>query len=154
MDRFPINSENYRDSDNRWRTGIFYRGDKAGPLGVYTFEEGRRVFLESATEYEAAMRFVTSYEHWKAIAKSAHCKPMIELWREEKLLADQTKARQQLLKAADNGNLTAARVIYEAKKEERSQKERVKAQKQADQREEEILNRSQAKLISIKAQQR
>lgn len=150
--RYPINSADYRDPDGRWKTSIFYRAPKVGHNGIYEFEEARKVFLESNTEYEAAMKFVTSWEHWKAIANSGLCKPMIDLWREEKLMQDQTKAREMLWKAAENGNLTAARVIYEAKKEEKITKEAKKKQEQMDAREEQLLQNSVAKIVSLKAQ--
>ena len=155
MERFPVQSELFRDADGRWKTGIFYRkfrGPVGGATGVYDDEEARQVFLDSATEYEAAMKFVTSWEHWKAIAKSPHCKPMIDLWREEKMMMDQTEARKHLIKAAEKGNLTAARVIYEAKKEEAIQKKAEKAQQKVDKEEEELLNKSSARILSIKAQ--
>jgi hypothetical protein len=151
-ERFPINSLDFRDPDGRWKTMIFYREGKQGLWGVYSQEEGRRVYLECDTEYEAAMRFVTSWEHWKEIAKSAHCKPLIDLWREEKMMQDQTRARKMLWKAAEQGNLSAARTIYEAKKEEKEQKQKTKAHKEQESKEQEILGNTSAKLISIKAQ--
>lgn len=151
MERFPINSLDFKDSDGRWKTMIFYREGRKGHWGVYSAEEARQVYLECDTEYEAAMRFVTSWEHWKEIAKSKHCKPLIDLWREEKLLQDQTEARKMLLKSARTGNLTAARVIYEAKKEEAQSKQAKKTQKLVDRQEEEILAKTAANIINIKA---
>ena len=153
MDKYPVDSTLFKDPDGRWKTAIFYRPGKGKSIAAsYSYEEGRKVFLESATEYEAAMRFVTSWEHWKAIASSAHCKPMIDSWREEKLLQDQTKARKMLWEAAEGGNLTAARVIYEAKKEEKLHKEAKKKQSEAERREAELIQNSVNKIVSIKAQ--
>ena len=152
MERFPLDSSKYKDGTDRWRTGIFYRDKKLSPYAAYTFEEGRQVFLESSTEYEAAMKFVTSWEHWKEIVKSPSCAPMVALWREEKLLKDQTKARKILWESAEKGNHTAARFIYEAKKEERQQRQKQQEQKLADQREEELLMKSASNLVKLKSQ--
>lgn len=151
--RFPIDSNEFSyDQGRHWKTGIFFRKDKPGADRVYEYEEARAVYLQCDTEYEAAMRFVTSWEHWKAIAASPHCKPMIDSWREEKMLQDQTKARKTLLEAANKGNLTAARVIYDAKKEEKQTKDAEKLQKEIDQKEQSLLKDSAARIISIKAQ--
>tara|TARA_Y100000114_G_scaffold43216_1_gene38659 strand:- start:9902 stop:10399 length:498 start_codon:yes stop_codon:yes gene_type:complete len=157
IQRFPVISEgNFKDAhQNRWRTSIFILG-RAGEAtgeerGVYTLEEGRQVFLNSATEYEAAMQLVTSWDHWKAVRNSPMNRGYIEAWLEEKNLADQTKARKKLMAAAEEGNVGAARLIYEAKKEEAEQRRKEKAQKEIDKRGNDILTKSLGNIISIEA---
>ncbi len=144
-----INSSEYKDLDGRWKVAIFSKG---AARGIHDVEESRDLFLSSATEYEAAMQFVSSWEHWKHICMSPINKKTLDLWREEKLLQDQTKARKMLWEAAEKGNLTAARVIYEAKKEQQQQKKGKKIQSEQELREEELLKTSTAKIVSLKAQ--
>jgi hypothetical protein len=154
MQKYPIISKEHVDATGRWKVGIFYkeRGPRGNAEAIYPEDEAREVYLSCDTEYEAAMKFVTNWEHWKAVAEAPHAKKMIDAWREEKLMMDQTKARKMLLKAAEDGNLTAARVIYEAKKEEKANQEAKKQQEKVNQQEQELLNKTAARLVSIKAQ--
>lgn len=159
IEKFPVDSEKYyrEPYHGGWRVGIFrlIRAGETGGAGtergVYTLEEGREAFMSSTTEYEAAMKLVSSWDHWKAIAKSPMNARYIDVWKEEKILSDQTKARKRLMQAADEGNVSAARTIYEAKKEEREQRERAKKQAQEEQYQNDILSKSAANIISLKA---
>lgn len=123
-----------KDAMGRYRTNIFYefnksRHDDYPPL--YTMREDKwkglpsayRIFMESESEYEAAMKLVGSWNHWQRLLK---CKPFVEgtdeqwsglnTWREEKEIKERAMALTQLKASALDGNVTAQKMLYEGPK--------------------------------------
>lgn len=147
----PLNSEDYCDprGSRMWNTEIFcgrsagVRGEARGKLPM---EWARKTYLESTNEYEAAMKFVTSWEHWRAIAASKRMGKHIALWRDEKEQLDKAAAKKLLWKSAEKGNVTAQKALYEyrqqeirkAAKEEKLSKAQQKAL-EAEERQNEML---------------
>ena len=95
---------------------------------VYTIAEedddlpsAHKIYMASQTEYDAAIAMVGSWPFWKNMLKaSSKIRAVVEDWREEKMLMDQSKAKEMLWEAAQKGNASAQRILYESKKEERA----------------------------------
>lgn len=86
---------------------------------IYSEDEIREAFLECSTEYEAAMRFVSHWEHWKQIMKSKHFSDLIVQWREEKEHKDKTEQKKLLQESAKKGNVSAQKILFEYQDAER-----------------------------------
>ncbi len=125
--------------------GIFREIPMPGQTGkeklspIYTINEkadslpsAHEIYMNSLTEYEAAMKLVGTWKYWKGMIKSSvRIRKLVNDWREEKLLIDQNRARELMWQAAQKGNASAARFLLESKKEEAVQK---KVQKQLDEK--------------------
>lgn len=137
MDITPVNSADYYDKNKRgYYTGIFIlrnAGVFTGkPQGVFPLEQLRQVYLNSATEYECAMQFVTEWEHWKAIVASRRMQPYMEELREEKKTRDRAEVQKLLWQSARSGNVAAQKTLYDLEsttKAEQAKKEKVEAEK-------------------------
>ncbi len=144
--------------------GIFREIPMPGQAGkeklspIYTINEkadslpsAHEIYMESLTEYAAAMKLVGTWKYWKGMIKSSvRIRKLVNDWREEKLLIDQNKARELMWKAAEGGNASAARFLLESKKEESVQK---RAQKQLDEKdasESELIRGSIERLHTLK----
>ena len=100
------------------------------PPPSYTLEEedtdlpsAHKIYMESMNEYEAAKQLVPTYAFWKNMLRtSVKIRKLVEEWREEKMMKDQAQARRMLWEQANKGNVTAQRILYEAKKEEAQQR--------------------------------
>ena len=125
---------------------------------LYTIEEqdnelpsAHKIYMNSMTEYDAAMKLFGSFKYWKEMLKgSIKIRALIEEWREEKMLRDQDKARRILWEEAEKGNIGAARVIYEAKKEEAQQKAAMREQRNKESSEQEVLEDRLHRLNQLK----
>jgi hypothetical protein len=125
-----------KDVMGRYRTNLFYefnkaRHDEYPPL--YTMKESEwtglpsayQIFMNSESEYEAAMKLVGSWTHWNKLLK---CKPFMSgsedsgswtgmaAWREEKEIRNKSLAFNQLKISAAQGNVPAQKLIYEGEK--------------------------------------
>lgn len=153
MDKPPVDSKDYYSIDKRaYTVGLFQlrnagaRPD-SGKRGVFTLEELREVYLSTPTEYECAMRFVTEWDHWKAIVSAPSMKNVIASLRTEKRLRDQAEAQKLLWDAARKGNVSAQRALLDFQDEGKF----VKAKKAAQAEEEErVLNKERAIVEEIR----
>lgn len=80
-----------------------------------------RVYMESADEYEAAMRLLGSMKHWRKLCGlkwfqegwEEHGFDGLNLMREDMLNRDRSSAKKELLKAAAIGNVSAMKILYD-----------------------------------------
>lgn len=79
-----------------------------------------RIFMESADEYEAAMRIVGSMQHWRKLCAltwfmegiAEHSYEGLKQMREDMTARDKSLAKKQIMEAAQAGNVTAMKTIY------------------------------------------
>lgn len=111
-----------------------------------------RIYMNSQTEYDAALKLTNSWDYWKGMLRtSSKIRKVIEEWREEKMLKDQTVAKKMLWEAAENGNASAQRILYEAKKEEREMAARQKVKNKKAEKESAMLQDRIDRLTELKA---
>ena len=103
------------------------------------------------SEYDAAIKLVGSWRFWNSmLGSSSKIRRLVEAWRDEKILKDQTRARILLWKETEKGNVAAQKVLYESKKEESEQKKRKLVQNSKEEAEKAILSKSLARLQLVK----
>jgi hypothetical protein len=92
-----------------------------------------KVYMESADEYDAAMRLLGSMKHWRKLCGlkwfqegwEEHGFDGLNLMREDMMNRDRSLAKTELLKAANAGNVSAMKILYDQtapKKPARQQK--------------------------------
>lgn len=80
-----------------------------------------KVFLSAVDEYDAAMRLVGSYKHWQRLCEN---KWFVDGWdqfnfeglislRETMRARDRSLAKAKLIQAAEQGNVTAAKILLD-----------------------------------------
>jgi hypothetical protein len=74
-------------------------------------------YVAAASEYEAALSILGSWDHWKALKKCKWFIPTLESWEAERCLREETEAKKILIEEAENGNVTAAKAIYDQGKQ-------------------------------------
>ena len=84
------------------------------------------IYMSCATEYEAAMRLLGSWEHSLKLAKTKWFPAHLESWRAEMRLKEETIARKLLLSQIEDGDTKAAKALLlagskDAKAQEQSQ---------------------------------
>lgn len=160
-----------KDDSGRYRTNIFLEfsrqnWEKYPP--IYTMRgqdrrgciSARRIYMEAADEYDAAMQLVGSWEHWQRLCKinkfmngqaTGEVFEGLAAWREEKKLKDKSEARKLLMKSAKDGNVTAQKIIYDGK-EPAGRPSKAKVQKEASRiaEEERIINEGWDRLKLVK----
>lgn len=137
-------------------SGLWIKEEPKDP--VYNIEpedddlpSAKKIYMESMNEYEAAIALTPSWEYWKNMLKtSVKVRRLIDDWREEKFQKDQAAARRMLWDAAKKGNVSAQRILYEARKEEQQQKLRQKKEVTQTIRETEMLEDRLARLTELK----
>lgn len=75
-----------------------------------------KIYIASDTEYEAAIKLLGSWRHWKKLCRSKFFHPYIDEWREERRLLEEALARTALLRSLEDNNISAARTILEGSK--------------------------------------
>lgn len=85
--------------DERGLTSIYNLGtrDHDGTLSMY------QIYMQCATEYEAAIVLLGSLRHWSLLLECKWFKPHIEQWRKDMALRDEAIGRQALIMAASKG---------------------------------------------------
>ena len=84
------------------------------------------IYMASVDEYEAATKIVGSNRHWQALVNVAWMKngwfrhPGIEDWREDMRLRDLSYAKRTLEQAVSDGNVTAAKALYDQSKSKKT----------------------------------
>lgn len=149
--RWPMNKLSYDvrntsakllgEKNIRRTQGLFVEFQTSDETAPYTFKdfdvhkEGHThvsfssVYLDSADEYEAAMRLVGSWKHWQKLCSLKWFNeglPQfnwegIESLRQTMTARDRSLARKKLLEAAEVGNVTAAKAILEGKEPTKKQ---------------------------------
>lgn len=129
---------------------IAHKGMNA-PDPVWHLDEAHEIYMNSMNEYEAAMQLVPTWAFWQEmLKKSSKIKRQVDLWREEKLMKDQARAKRLLWEQAEKGNVSAQKMLFEAKKEEAQlRKHEVKA-KQEEMRHEAMAEATLHKLKVVK----
>jgi hypothetical protein len=76
-----------------------------------TYKSMYLIYMSCASEYEAAIKLLGHYPHWKKLADSRWFAPELAVWREDMARRDAAEAKQVLLSLAKEGNVTAARAV-------------------------------------------
>lgn len=125
---------------------------------VYTMRESERdgcpsayqIFMNSDNEFDAAMKIVGCMRHWRRLCglkwfmEGSEEKAFdgLKQWREDKAAKDELEAIKLLKEQAENGNVTAQKILFERNKSKgrvgRPQKDR--DQGRTKEREEQIVN--------------
>lgn len=84
--------------------------DHDGYLSVY------KLYMEADTEYEAAIRILGSWRHWKALCKPTWFSETKAVWDEERKIRETALAKKTLLEEAEKGSVSAARAIMDENK--------------------------------------
>lgn len=84
--------------------------DNNGSLSMHN------IYIECATEYEAAITLVGNWSHWKKLCECNWFKPYKQAWDDERRLKEETMAKRILLKEAEYGSVPAAKTLYEGQK--------------------------------------
>ncbi len=71
-----------------------------------------QIYMTCDSEYEAAIKILGSFPHWRKLKKCKWFQEYIEQWESERNIRDEAIARSQLVKLAEAGNVTAARTLY------------------------------------------
>lgn len=79
--------------------------DCKGTISMY------RVYMESASEYEAAVRLLGSWKHWLKLCDCTWFNEYLEEWREEKAIQEKAIGKATLIAQAKAGNVNAARIL-------------------------------------------
>lgn len=99
-----------------------------------------KIYMQSADEYEAAMKLLGSMRHWRRLCGLKWFLdgiPMsgfdgLKSWRKDMELRDRSKSKKQLMEAAEAGVVSAQRALYLS--EVPSQKNKLtKAERKIDQ---------------------
>lgn len=76
-----------------------------------------QVYMDSATEYEAAIRLLGSWKHWKKLSKVGWFKKgYLDDWQEERKLREEALAKTTILESTADGNVSAAKSILDEQK--------------------------------------
>ena len=71
-----------------------------------------QIYMTCDSEYEAAVKLLGSFPHWKKLKKCKWFQEYVEQWEAERNIRDEAIARSQLVKLAEMGNVTAARTLF------------------------------------------
>lgn len=70
-----------------------------------------KVYMDSDSEYTAALKLLGSWSHWKKLTSCNWFKPYIDTWREERETREQSLAKETLVELVRQGNVTAAKEL-------------------------------------------
>lgn len=85
--------------------------DFVGPDG-HRYKSMYQIYMNCDSEYEAAIKILGSFPHWKKLKRCSWFHDHIEKWEEERNIRDEAIARSILVKLAETGNVTAARTLF------------------------------------------
>lgn len=125
----------YVDSMNRPRTESLFVETISSQIAekyppVYTMREKSRhgcpsayeIYMDSANEYEAAMKLVGSMRHWRRLCglkwfmegDDEKAFDGLKEWRKDKQLKDQAEQIKLLREQAEGGSVTAQKILLDA----------------------------------------
>jgi len=109
------------DMNMVYTTGLFheFNNQSAGAIPVYTLKtydwKGHlsmyKIYMECSSEYEAAMKLLGCWSHWKRLCTCSWFIPYIESWKEEVLVREAAVGKAVIIKAAEDGNVAAAKEL-------------------------------------------
>ena len=128
-----VDQTKLRSSNNIMKTeGLFWEmstkfkniPNRSEPTPVYSLKDYDhrgypsmyRIYMDSATEYEAGIRLLGSWKHWKKLCRCQFFQTHLEEWREERQLREESMAKTALLNSVEEGNVSAAKTILDEKK--------------------------------------
>lgn len=76
-----------------------------------TYKSMYLIYMSCVSEYEAAIKLLGHYPHWKKLADSNWFAPVLAVWREDMARRDAAEAKQILMSMAKDGNVTAAKAV-------------------------------------------
>lgn len=135
--KIELNKELMIDSQSRYLTqSMFYEHVySTGPEVQFTLsdkpihiqKDGRTIYslkklfldLEDPHEWTFADTYLLGWSHWQKMNNNKILKAHFDAWREELAIKMRSKALQQILDLADDGNMNAAKFIAEKKWEQR-----------------------------------
>ena len=91
-----------------------------------------KIYMDCDSEYEAALKILNSWKHWEILCESPWFLKELEKWRQEREIREAALGKAVLIREAENGNVPAARVLYEQvskRKAGRPTKDEVTAEK-------------------------
>ena len=139
----------------------FIRTDKGINDSVYNLKDYdwngtlsmQNIYVACASEYDAAMTLVGSWNHWLKLKRCNWLKPYLEAWEAQRKLREETDSKLQLLEAAEDGNVTAAKTIFDQGRTKRAGRPTTadKAKVARDDKDlDDFLKRSMSKVTPIK----
>ena len=99
--------------------------DRKGSLSMY------RIYMDSETEYEAAMTLLNSWKHWEILTSTTWFQEHITKWRDEREIREAAIGKAVLISQAREGNVAAAKAIHDfatKRKAGRPSKDRVEGE--------------------------
>lgn len=81
--------------------------DWRGHLSAY------KIYMASATEYEAAITMLNSWKHWEHLCQAPFFAKEVAKWREEREIRDAAMAKAVMIEKVKEGDLSASRSLYE-----------------------------------------
>lgn len=79
--------------------------DWKGTLSMYL------IYLDCSSEYEAAIKLLGDWDHWRRLCSCNWFKPYIESWREEVIIREAALGKAVIINKANEGNLSAAKEL-------------------------------------------
>ncbi len=92
------------------RESVMYslsREDKNGIPSLYKLY----LAMEDLTEYEFALTYFESWEHWQSIAEASWMKPHLDKWRTELMIKLKSMAVKEMIKEATLGGKNAFQAL-------------------------------------------
>jgi hypothetical protein len=85
-------------------------------IGGKTYRSMYMVYMSCDSEYEAAIKLLGSYGHWKKLVAAKWFADYYARWEYERNVRDEALARSVVVKLAEKGNVTAARTLFQNSK--------------------------------------
>jgi hypothetical protein len=111
-----MNSQNIE-----FTTGLFHEFNlqSAGAIPVYNLKKYDwkdtlsmyQIYMACASEYEAAMKLLGDWKHWQKLCNTSWFHPHIDSWREEVLIREAALGKAVVIRAAEEGNVAAAKEL-------------------------------------------
>lgn len=86
--------------------------DRLDKDGKHLYKSMYLIYMQCDSEYEAAIKLLGSYPHWRKLKRCSWFHDHFEEWEEERNIRDEAIARSILVRLAMVGNVTAARTLY------------------------------------------
>ena len=86
--------------------------DKVDEKSGHVYRSMYLIYMQCDSEYEAAIKLLGSYPHWRKLKRCSWFHDHFEAWEAERNIRDEAIARSILVRLAMVGNVTAARTLY------------------------------------------
>lgn len=118
----PFTKEQLTASNGMLLTqGLFYEYRFQGEADpIYTLKEHDwnkcksmyLIYMSCESEYEAAIKLLGSWSHWRKLCQCSWFKPYIDSWREEVEIREAAIGKKTLIEQAELGSVSAAKELY------------------------------------------